>query len=474
MTPSPGNPDRSRARAPGPVDPALDVLAPAILTAVVAYPVAGQAAILPPVPDSADAHRPSALPVPHRRALAALTVLAFSAFAFVTAEVLPLGLMPPIAASLGVAESTVGLLITIQALVVVVGSVPLAAATTRLRPRTALIIALAVFMAGLAIAATAGSFTQLAVGRGLSAVAHALFWAVATPAAAGMFPPELRGRMVARLLLGASGAGVIGLPVLTWLGQSRSWTTAYGVLTVAAGVLLVALLLLMPSFRAEEGTAARGQLPSKRMFVRVLVAIALAVGAMAVTWTYIAPFLVRVTGFAETTVPLLLALGGVMGTVTTAFVGRYLDRWPVRSAVVGLGLLVLMFIGLAIGGSSVPVTVAMLVLQGACWAIVVASHLNWAMRHAPGRTDVLMALYQSMYNVGNMLGPIAGGAILSAYGAGWLPAASVGLSGAAFLVVLSVRPWGLLARMRTARMRPVSRQITRPAPPRRQNRSPQQ
>ncbi|MDX5318185.1 MAG: hypothetical protein LPK38_02310, partial [Actinomycetes bacterium] len=94
---------------------------------------------------------------------------------------------------------------------------------------------------------------------------------------------------------------------------------------------------------------------------------------------------------------------------------------------------------------------AMLVLQGFCWSIVVASHLNWGMRHAPGRTDVLMALYQSLYNVGNMVGPIAGGWILAAYGPEWLPAASVVLAGAALVVVLTGRPWGLLGRMRAAR-----------------------
>ena len=453
VTPSPESHEFARAHAARAVDPALDVLAPPLHTAVVPFPVAGEGAILPEPPAGAPA---GASPVPHGRALAALTVLALSAFAFVTAEVLPLGLMTPIAEGLGVSESTVGLLITVQALAVVLGSVPLAAGVKRLRPRTSLLIALAVFLAGLVVAATATSFVQLAVGRGISAVAHALFWAVVTPAAAGMFPPAVRGRMVARLLLGGSGAGVIGLPALTWLAQSTTWSAAYWVLAAAAGALLVALAVLMPGFRADEGTAARGELPSRPMFARVLIAIAFAVASMAVTWTYITPFLVRVSGFSVATVPALLALGGLIGTVTTALVGRYLDRWPVRSAIVGLGLLVTMFAGLAVAGSSVPVTLAMLVLQGLCWAVVVASHLNWAMRHAPGRTDVLVALYQSLFNVGNMLGPVAGGWILARYGPAWLPAASVALSGAAFVTVLTVRPWGLLGRMRAARARAVT------------------
>ncbi|MDN4491195.1 MFS transporter [Demequina sp. SYSU T00068] len=434
--------------------------APELFTGAVSYPVAGEVAVVPAeVPARGEGTAP---PVPRGRALAALLVLALSAFAFVTAEVLPLGLMTPMAEGLGVAESTVGLLITVQALVVVVGSVPLAFAVKRLRPRTALLMALTVFAGGLAVSATADSFGQLVAGRGVSALAHALFWAVVTPAAAGMFPQAVRGRMVSRLLLGGSGAGVIGLPASTWLAQQVGWHAPYWVLVAAAVALLAALAILMPGFRAEEGTAARGELPSRAMYVRVLVSIALAVGSMAVTWTFISPFLVRVTGFGQATVPALLALGGVVGTITTAFVGRYLDRWPVRSAVVGLALLVSMFAGLAVAGSNVPATLALLVLQGFAWAVAVPAHVNWAMRHAPGRTDVLMAGYQSLYNVGNMLGPIAGGAILAAYGPGWLPAASVALSGAAFLVVLTVRPWGLLERLRRERRRSARASVRTP------------
>lgn len=452
---------REPARAVGdPTD------SPELFTAAVSYPVAGEVAVLATEPDgSGTPGIASAPPVPHRRAMAALLVLALSAFAFVTAEVLPLGLMTPMAAGLGVAESTVGLLITVQALVVVVGSVPLAFAVKRLRPRTALIVALAVFASGLTLSATADTFAQLVVGRTVSAVAHALFWAVVTPAAAGMFPQAVRGRMVSRLLLGGSGAGVIGLPASTWLAQQIGWHAPYWVLAGFALVLLAALVVLMPGFRAEEGTAARGELPSRAMYVRVLVSIALAVGSMAVTWTYISPFLVRVTGFGVATVPALLALGGVVGTVTTAFVGRFLDRWPVRSAVVGLGLLVAMWVGMAVAGSNVPATLALLVLQGFSWAVVVPAHVNWAMRHAPGRTDVLMAGYQSLYNVGNMLGPLAGGAILAAYGPERLPAASVVLAVAALVVVLTVRPWGLLERLRRERRRAARGTVRTPRRP---------
>ena len=66
------------------------------------------------------AHAPAIRqPVP---ALAALTA---ATFLYVTTEMLPVGLLAPIGADLGVSEARVGLLVTAYALVVVVASIPL-------------------------------------------------------------------------------------------------------------------------------------------------------------------------------------------------------------------------------------------------------------------------------------------------------------------------------------------------------------
>ena len=82
-------PDEPQEHLPAPGDPAA---VPEVQTAVISYPVAGEGAILPAPPVGSPGAAP---PVGHGRAMAALTVLALSAFAVVTAEVLPLGLMTP-------------------------------------------------------------------------------------------------------------------------------------------------------------------------------------------------------------------------------------------------------------------------------------------------------------------------------------------------------------------------------------------
>ncbi|MET0195692.1 MAG: MFS transporter, partial [Rhodococcus fascians] len=49
------------------------------------------------------------------RSLAKLLVLAAAAFVYVTAETLPVGLLPEISSDMGVSESSVGLLLTFYA-----------------------------------------------------------------------------------------------------------------------------------------------------------------------------------------------------------------------------------------------------------------------------------------------------------------------------------------------------------------------
>ena len=380
------------------------------------------------------------LPTTPRRAMASLVALAFGAFLFVTNEVTPLGLIEPISADLGVSQSQVGLLVTAFAIVVMLSALPLAMLTTKLRRRDLLAGVTAVWTAGIVVIATSGTFEQLMVGRMITGAAHGLFWAVVPPAAAGMFAPSVRGRSVSRVMLGSAAAGVVGLPVATWLAQEVDWHAPFWILASGGLAVTIAIALIMPGFRTSEGSAARGELPSTRRFIRVLVVLALSVAAMAMTWTYIAPFFVEVTGFSMSSVPLLLTLGGALGVVGMWLAGRSIDRYPVKSVAVAMGLLSLMWLMMATLGSVPAVVLAALVLQGLGWSIAIAALVNWAMRHAPWSSDIAVGAYGGVFNLGNAFGSLLGAGVLAWLGAVWLPAGSLVLALAASVIVWLEKP----------------------------------
>lgn len=432
---------------------------------VYASPVSGEPLMVPAHVETPAAATPSTAgidtgipraaatpPVSARRANVVLVALAVAAFLFVTNEIAPLGLLTTIATDLGRTEAELGMAATVFAIAVMFATLPLAMLTTRMVRRWVLVGALVIFTAGAFLAAVADTYAALMVSRALTGVAHALFWAVVTPAAAGMFPLAQRGRSVARLLLGPASAGVVGLPAATYLAQQTHWHVPFWILTGGGALLALLVAVLMPSFRTQQGTMVRGEFPSLRKFVRVMAVTGLMTAAMTFTWTYFAPFFTEVSGFADSTVSTLLFVGGLTGVVTTWLIARYLDRWPVKAVVVGLTLILVMWTGLAVGGQFKPVAVAMIALQGISWSILVIAVVNWALRHSPWTVDIGNAVYATLFNAGNVVGTRVGAVMLGSWGARWLPVASMLLIAVALTLVLTMPRENMrLLRRRVAR-----------------------
>ena len=189
---------------------------------------------------------------------AALATLGASAFVYVTAETIPIGLLPQIADGLDVTEANVGLLLTSYAVVAGVTTIPLTAITMRI-PRHLLIAAtVAIFVVSQVVAAVAPTFLILVLARLICAVAHGVFWSAIAPVAARLAPPDQAGRATAMVFLGNSLAIVLGVPLGTALGQWLGWRVAIGALAVAGAICVATLLVVLPKMPAlPQDLAAR-------------------------------------------------------------------------------------------------------------------------------------------------------------------------------------------------------------------------
>ncbi|MDN4473508.1 MFS transporter [Demequina zhanjiangensis] len=381
-----------------------------------------------------------------RRAKIALTVLAAGAFATGANEASIVALSPAIASGLGVSVAQVGILATAFALTVVVAAVPLTLLSSRFSPRATLTATLAVWTVGVGIAASAGSFGQLAGGRVVSAAAHALFWALVAPTAANLFAPHLRAMTVTRIMVGGAAAGVIGTPLITVAGEQIGWQAPYWGFTAIGVLLAVALALTLPSpprgedLEDEDAPVqhTRGDVPSLPHFIRVLTATFTAQVAMTATWTYIASFYADVAGMPTPSIPVLFALGGIVGVAATLAIGPFLARRAVQS--VGLGILGIAGAWVLLATGTSWGAVAGQIFQAAGWAVLVAALLNWAMRHTPWRTDVGASTYMMTANSGAAVGPLLGGAALATLGLAFLPLVSLALTIVAGIIVGTVDP----------------------------------
>ncbi|MFI8525096.1 MFS transporter [Promicromonospora sukumoe] len=379
----------------------------------------------------------AAPPVDQRRAAVALIALSVSAFTFVTAENLPGGLLTLIAPDLGRSTSEVGLLVSAYAAVVVLASLPLSRLTRRFPRRWVLAATTAVCTVGTLWSAVAIGYGDLMAARMVTALGQALFWSVVTPAAASLFAPAVRGKMIARLAIGNSLAPLLGVPLGTFVGQQAGWRTAFLVFSAVSLLACLAMAIAMPDVDAEQSGTARGTHPSMRRFVVLMVVTVLLVTGGFMMITFVTQFLLETAGFPDRYLSALLLGQGAAGLTGTLLIGQVLDRRPWQTVLVALGLLTAALVLLWGLGHVPALALVGLALFGLAFSAIPPALSFLSMQVAPGATESATAISSSVFNIG-----IGGGAALGALVVATVGVGTVPLVGAFFvlagLVVVAV------------------------------------
>ena len=266
----------------------------------------------------------------------ALFALAMGGFAIGTTEFVSMGLLPQMAAGVGVSIPTAGHVISAYAIGVVVGAPLIAVFGARLPRRELLIGLMLVFLVGNAASALATGFTSLTLARFFAGLPHGAYFGVASLVAAGLVTAERRGRAVSGVMLGLAFANVAGVPAATWLGQHAGWRSAYWLVTGLAALTAVLVLWLVPHVAANREATGRNELSAFRnpQVLLTLLAGAIGFGGMFAVYTYIAPTVTDVAGLGEGRVPLYLLAMGVGMVVGTPLGGRLADWSIFRSLLV--------------------------------------------------------------------------------------------------------------------------------------------
>jgi MFS transporter, DHA1 family, inner membrane transport protein len=350
------------------------------------------------------------------RATCAVAALTVAIFTFVTVEELPIGLLTLISADLEVSLSAVGLLVTGYALVVMVASVPLTRVTRRIPRRHLLAGLLAVFIVATWVSAVAASYWVLLAARITTALTHAVFWSIVVPAAAGLFSPRVRGRVVAFVLTGGSMAIVLGVPAGTWLGQQFGWRMAFVAASGLSLLTFVAIAALLPTAKPEDSHAATGVEPDARRYWIVVVATAVAVGGVFTAYTYVTPFLTQVAGFSAAAISPLLLVNGLAGFAGNAAAGAAADRRPREALMAAVALHCVALFGLYLFSTVRPLVVGLLALTGFSLAGMATALSNRVLVVAPGSSDIASAGSSAAFNAGIAGGALVGGALLPNFG----------------------------------------------------------
>jgi predicted MFS family arabinose efflux permease len=369
-----------------------------------------------------------------------LAVLTAAAFAYVTAELLPVGALPAIARDLHVSLPVVGSLLAWYALVAAVTTIPLVRWTAHWPRRRALLLSLACLTVSQLISALAPNFVMLAAGRALSAVTHGLMLSVLAPIATRLVPASHSGRATTMIYVGTSLAVVVGSPATAAISLAWNWRVAVAAVTVLAAAVTFAAWAVLPVLalsddqRAVVGSGARHHRNPRLVIVSLFTLVA--VTGHFISFTFIAVIIRDVVGVRGPAIAWLLATYGVAGLLVMPLVARLLDHRPraaVISCMAALWLTLLVLTGLAFhrlpGAATAVIGVVAIALWGAAANAVSPMLQAAAMRAGADDPDGASGLYMAAFQIGIMAGSIAGG-LLYELGLLTMLAASAALIGA--------------------------------------------
>jgi DHA1 family inner membrane transport protein len=365
----------------------------------------------------------------------ALWALTISAFAVGTTEFVIVGLLPTIAADLGVSTPSAGLLVSLYALGVTIGAPVLTALADRLPRKTLLLLLLALFTLGNAFAAFAPDYNSLVVARFITGLAHGVFFAIASTIATDLVEPEKESSAIALVFLGLTVALVTGVPLGTFIGQNFGWQSTFlGV--VALGVIgFIASAVLVPANltkTASAGLKAQLQVLTSPRLMLVYMITAIGYGGNFIAFTFLAPMLNEVTGLSAGAISLVMLLYGASVAVGNIAGGKLSDRIGAVPA------LTIIFAGLAVSlvalGAFLTSPISAIAVAafwgGFAFANVppLQSYVVQIAREvSPGAVDVASGLNIGAFNLGIAGGAWAGGLVVEGIGLAAAPYIAAGV-----------------------------------------------
>jgi len=387
---------------------------------------------------------PPVSPVPTRLPLLAL---ALASFGIGTTEFVIMGLLPDVAADLGVTIPTAGLLVTGYALSVAFGSPFLAVATAKMDRRKALLVLTGVFILGNILCALAPNYWLLMGARIVTALCHGAFFGLGSVVAASLVPPQKKAQAIAMMFAGLTVANILGVPFGTGLGHALGWRTTFwavAVIGAAAALALAAWLpraIPVPPMRLAQEARSLGS-------TQVILAMAISVLASASlfsVFTYIAPILLNVTGLSPHAVTLMLLLFGA-GLTLGNFIGGRLGDWRLMPTVIGVFVLLAPTVALFAFTSAWAWAAAATIFVWGILAFALVPPLQMRVVIEAARAPNLAStLNQGAFNLGNATGAWIGEVVLTA-GLPYAQLPWIGTALAAAALVLAIVSHRLDAR----------------------------
>ncbi|EBQ9148552.1 sugar transporter [Salmonella enterica subsp. enterica] len=349
-------------------------------------------------------------PVSRKVAWLRVVTLAIAAFIFNTTEFVPVGLLSDIAESFHMQTAQVGIMLTIYAWVVAVMSLPFMLLTSQMERRKLLICLFVLFIASHVLSFLAWNFTVLVISRTGIAFAHAIFWSITASLAIRLAPAGKRAQALSLIATGTALAMVLGLPIGRVVGQYFGWRTTFFAIGMGALMTLLCLIKLLPKLPSEHS----GSLKSLPLLFRrpalmsLYVLTVVVVTAHYTAYSYIEPFVQNVAGLSANFATVLLLILGGAGIIGSLVFGKLGNRHASSLVSIAIALLVVCLLLLLPAADSEAHLAILSIFWGIAIMVIGLGMQVKVLALAPDATDVAMALFSGIFNIGIGAGALVG------------------------------------------------------------------
>lgn len=343
-----------------------------------------------------------------------MVAVALGIFVVVTTEILPIGLLTSIGADFTVSDGMAGLMMTMPGFLAAVAAPLVTTATARFDRRLMLCLFTLLLAVANFVAAAAPGYGLVLVSRVLVGITIGGYWSIGAGLGERLVPPESAGRATAVIFSGVPLGSVLGVPAGTLIGDLAGWRTAFtvmGVLTVGVLVMLLRLVPSLPPVRATRPSVLGALLRTTGIRLALLLTF-LVVLAHFGAYTYVTPFLERVTHAGGGTITAFLLLYGVAGVLGNWLGGAWAVRRPrtvlgLAAGLIAAATLLLPALGRWDGGA-----VTLLLVWGIAYGAVPVASQTWFSRAAPGAPEAASVLFTASFQATISTGALLGGVAL--------------------------------------------------------------
>ncbi len=341
----------------------------------------------------------------------AIITLALSIFTVVSTEMLPIGLLSPIAASFQVSEGEISLIVSLPALVAAFAAPLILLLFSKTNRKYLLVSFMLLLCAANIFSSIAPNIAFLLFARILLGVSMGGIWTIAGGLAVRIVETRHITLATSIIFSGVAAASVFGIPIGVYLGDLLSWELAFICMTGLTIILIILMLLSLPPLPSQsvfDVSTLKVVLKRGTVWTGIIITFLLVAGHFT-SYTFIRPLLQTQASFSESSIGGLLFIYGLLGIIGNFLLGNLTGRYLKSVVLMIAGLLTLCIILFQFFAHLQSISTIILLLWGFAYGAVSVSLMTWMFRLSPNSIEAMTAIYIGMFNLAIAAGSYLGG-----------------------------------------------------------------